>query len=175
VAGINRFVNSPEMTKTIQFVSLAAEEANGLIKNLNHQVQPLSSDVQQTLREAQKLLREIDAKATTLTSSIDGTVKDVQKLVQNVDGQVGPLGSSVQRTLSSIDKAADEAGTTLRQAQRTLSVLEGDIGEDSELMYELKKAVKEVGTAGKAIESLAKALEQQPESLLFGRKKKTGR
>jgi paraquat-inducible protein B len=53
--------------------------------------------------------------------------------------------------------------------------LEGDIGEDSELMYELKKAVKEVGTAGKAIESLAKALEQQPESLLFGRKKKTGR
>jgi paraquat-inducible protein B len=172
VAGINRFVNSPEITKTIQFVSLAAEEANGLIKNLNHQVQPVSSDVQQTLREAQKLLREIDAKATTLTSSIDGTVKDVQKLVQNVDGQVGPLGSSVQRTLSSIDKAADEAGTTLRQAQQTLVVLEGDIGEDSELMYELKKAVKDVGIAGKAVESLAKTLERQPESLLFGKKKK---
>jgi paraquat-inducible protein B len=175
VKGINKVVNSPEITKTIHFVSLAAEGADGLIKNLNHQVQPVSSDVQQTLREAQKLLREIDAKATTLTSSIDGTVKDVQKLAQDIDGQVGPLGSSVQRTLSSIDKAADEAGTTLRQAQQTLVVLEGDIGEDSELMYELKKAVKEVGTAGKAIESLAKALELQPESLLFGRKKKTGR
>jgi paraquat-inducible protein B len=64
---------------------------------------------------------------------------------------------------------------TLRQAQQVLAVLEGDIGEDSELMYELKKAVKEVGTAGKAIQSLAKAVEQQPESLLFGKKKKTGR
>ena len=169
--GISRIVNSPEMTKTIQSVSLAAEGANGLIKNLNHQVQPISSDVQQTLREAQKLLREIDAKATTLTSSIDGTVKDVQKLAQNIDGQVGPLSASIQRTLSSFDGTSNEAAMTLRRAQQTLGVLEGDIGEDSELMYELKKAVKEVGTAARAIQSLAKALDQQPESLLFGKKK----
>jgi paraquat-inducible protein B len=175
VDGINRVVNSPEMTKTIQSVSRAAEESKGLIQNLNSQVQPLSSDVQQTLREAQKLIREIDTKATTLTSSIDGTVKDVQKLVQNIHGQVGPLGPSIQRTLSNIEKTSDEAGVTLRQAQKAFTVFEGAIGEDSELMYELTKAVKEVGTAGKAIQGLAKALEQQPESLLFGKKKKTGR
>ena len=170
--GITRVVNSPEITKTLQFVSLAAEEANGLIKNLNHQVQPISSDVQQTLREAQKLMREIDAKATTLTSSIDGTVKDIQKLAQNVDGQVGPVSASVQRTLSSIEKTSDEAGVTLRQAQQTLSVLDSDIGEDSELMYELKKTVKEVGTAAKAIQSLARSAERHPESIIFGKKKK---
>ena len=150
VDGINRLVNSPEITKTIQSVSLAAEEAKGLIQNLKSQT-------------------------TTLTSSIDGTVKDVQKLVQDIDRQVEPLGPSIQRTLSSIEKTSDEAGITLRQAQQTLTVLECDIGEDSELMYELTKAVKEVGTAGRAIQGLAKALEQQPESLLFGRKKKTGR
>jgi paraquat-inducible protein B len=150
VEGINRVVNSPEITRTIQSVSQAAEEAKGLIQNLKSQT-------------------------TTLTSSIDGTVKDVQKLVQDIDRQVEPLGPSIQRTLSSIEKTSDEAGMTLRQAQQVLAVLEGDIGEDSELMYELKKAIKEVGTAGKAIQSLAKALEGQPESLLFGRKKKTGR
>jgi paraquat-inducible protein B len=150
VEGINRVVNSPEITRTIQSVSQAAEEAKGLIQNLKSQT-------------------------TTLTSSIDGTVKDVQKLVQDIDRQVEPLGPSIQRTLSSIEKTSDEAGMTLRQAQQVLAVLEGDIGEDSELVYELKKAIKEVGTAGKAIQSLAKALEQQPESLLFGRKKKTGR
>ena len=170
--GINRVVNSPEITKAIQSVSLAAEEAKGLMQNLNSQVQPLSSDVQQTLREAQKLIREIDVKATTLTSSIDGTVKDLQKLVQNIDRQVGPLGTSVQRTLASIEKTSDEAGVTLRQAQQTLAVLEGDIGEDSELMYELKKAVREVGTAAKAIESLARSAERHPESIIFGKKKK---
>jgi paraquat-inducible protein B len=63
----------------------------------------------------------------------------------------------------------------VQQAQQILAVLEEDIGEDSELMYELKKAVKEVGTAGTAVRSLARALEQQPESLLFGKKKKAER
>ncbi len=171
-AGINRFVNSPEITKTIHSVSLAAEESRSLIQNLNSQVQPISSDVQQTLREVQKLVRDIDVKATTLTSSIDGTVKDVQKLVHNIDGQVGPMSASLQKTLASIEKASDEAGVTLRQAQQTLAALEGDIGEDSELMYELNKAVKEVGIAGKAIQSLAKSAERHPEAIIFGTKKK---
>ena len=200
VEGINRVVNSPEITKTIQSISQATEEAKSLIKtvqtridptvskidatvtdagtlmqNLNSQIQPISSDVQQTLREAQKLLREIDAKASTLTSSIDGTTKDVQKLVQNIDKQVEPLGPSIQKTLASIERTSEEAGVTLRQAEQTLAVLEGDIGEDSEMVYELKKTVKEVGAAVKAIQNLAKALEQQPESLLFGKKKRTGR
>lgn len=170
--GINRVVNSPEITKTIQSVSRATEGTNGLLRNLNSQVQPLSADVQQTLREAQKLMRGIDVKATTLTSSIDGALKDVQKLAQNINRQVDPLGPSIQRTLGSIEKASDEMRTTLRQAQQTLAVMEGDVGEDSELMYEVKKAVKEVGSAGKAIESLAKTLERHPESLLFGKKKK---
>ena len=170
--GINRMVNSPEITKTIQSVSMAAEEAKGLMQNLNSQVQPISADVQQTLRETQKLIREIDVKAATLTSSIDGTVKDVQKLVQNIDRQVGPLGPSIQRTLASIEKTSDEAGVTLWQAQQTLTVLEDDIGDDSELMYELKKAVKEVGTAGKSIQDLARSAERHPESIIFGKKKK---
>ena len=150
VKGINRVVNSPEITKTVQSVSGAAEEAQGLMQNLKSQT-------------------------TTLTSSVDGTVKDVQKLVQSIDRQVEPLGPSIQRTLSSVEKTSDEAAIALRQAQQTLAVLEGDIGEDSELMYELKKAVKEVGTAGKAVRGLARTLEQQPESLLFGKKKKAER
>src|SRR5512139_3334182 len=147
VAGINRFVNSPEIAKTLQSVSVTAEEAKGLIQNLKSQT-------------------------TTLTSSIDGTVKDIQKLAQDIDRQIEPLGPSIQRTLSSIEKTSDEAGMTFRQAQQTLTVLEGDIGEDSELMYELKKTVKEVGTAAKSIESLAKSAGRHPEAIIFGTKKK---
>jgi paraquat-inducible protein B len=175
VDGINRVVNSPEITKAIQSVSVAAEETKNLVQNLSSRMRPVLSDVQQGLQEARKLLREIDVKATTLTSTIDGTMKDVQKLAQNIDGQVGPLAPSIRRTLSSIEKTSDEARVILRQAQQNLAVLEGGIAEDSELMYELKKAVREVGTAGKAIQNLAKALEQQPEALLFGKKKRTGR
>ncbi|MBN2032854.1 MAG: MCE family protein [Deltaproteobacteria bacterium] len=175
VDGISRVLNSREITKTIQSVSRAAEEAEGLIRNLNSRVQPVSSDARQALQEARKLLQEIDTKTSTLTSSIDGTVKDVQKLARKLDGQIALLGPSMRRTLSSIEKTSDEAEITLRKAQHVLLVLEGDIGEDSELIYELKNTVREAGTAAKAVRSLAKALEQQPESLLFGTRKSTGR
>jgi paraquat-inducible protein B len=147
-------------------------DAQKLARNVNDQVQPLSSEAQEALKGAQRLMKDLNEKTTTLASSADDAAKDVQKLVQRVDRQVGPLVPSIQRTLASIEKASDEAGITLRQAQQTLAVLESDVGEDSELIYEIKKAVREVGTAGKAIQSLAKALERQPESLLFGKKQK---
>jgi paraquat-inducible protein B len=143
-----------------------------LAQNVNDQVQPLSSGAQEALKEAQRVMKAFDVKTTTLTSRADEALKDVQKLAQDVDREVGPLGQSIQRTLSSFEKTSDEAGMTLRHAQQTLTALEGNIGEDSELIYEFKKAVREVGAAGKEIQSLAKSLERQPESLLFGKKQK---
>jgi paraquat-inducible protein B len=157
VEGINRLVNSPEIMQTVRSISQAADETRQLVYNVNTKAGPVLSGIKGAIGDTRKL------------------VGDVQKLVQNIDRQVGPLGPSIQRTLTSIQKASDAAGVTLRQAEQTLAVFEGDIGEDSELMYELKKTLKEVGTAGRAIQSLAKTLERQPESLLFGRKKITGR
>jgi len=166
---INRAV--PEINQMARSVALAAEEAESLMRNLDSRVEPMSADIQRTLQQTQKLLQKIDKDSTTLTSSIDGTVKDVHNLVENIDRQIGgPSGPSIQRTLSSIEKTSEEAAMMLRQTQEIL--LDGHMGEDSELMYELKKAVKEVGSAAKALRGLADALEQQPDSLLFGRKKK---
>ncbi len=197
VDGINRVVHSPDITRSIQSVSRAADETTrlvqsvnakvgptlakidgavtetqALVQNLNSNIRPVSSDVQQTLKEAQALLRQINEKAAILSSSIEATMKDTQRLVRNIDQQIEPLGPSIQKTLSSLEKASEEAGATLRQAQQTLEALEGGIGEDSELAYELKRTVNEIGTAVRAIQNLARGLEQQPESILFGKKRK---
>jgi paraquat-inducible protein B len=172
VEGINRIVNSPEITETIHSLSRAAEGANGLLRNLNGQVQPLAADVQQTMREVRNLIQEVEAKATLLTSRVDGAVKDVQRLTQDINRQVDPLSTSMERTLVNIEKTSEEAGVTLRRAQQILLVLEDNLGEDSELVYELRKTVREIGAAGKSIQGLAKSLERQPESILFGKRKK---
>jgi len=196
VKGIDRIVNSPEIPKMIQSLSQTAEaskslvqtvnakigptmssievavnDAQKLIRDVNAEVKPVSSNVQETLKQTQKLLQEIEGKATALASSIDGTVKDAQKLVQNIDRQVEPLGPSVQKTLASIEKTSDEAGGTLRQAQQTLATFEGNIGENSELVIELRETIRELQAALRAIKGLAKTLEQQPESVIYGKKK----
>jgi paraquat-inducible protein B len=147
VEGINRLVNSPEIMQTVRSISQAADETR-------------------------QLAHDLDAKSGPVLSALEGAVGDARKLIRNTDGQIGPVATSLNGTLASIKKASDEAGATFRQAQQTLTVLEGDIGEDSELMYELEKTIKEVGGAGKAIQSLTNTIERQPESLLFGKKQK---
>ena len=147
VEGISRLFNSPEIMQTVRSISQAADETRQLVHDLN-------------------------AKSGPVLSGLEGAVGDARKLIRNTDRQISPIATSLTGTLASIKKASDEAGATFRQAQQTLTVLEGDIGEDLEMMYELKKTVKEVGAAGKAIQSLANTLERQPESLLLGKKQK---
>ncbi len=196
VKGIDRVVNSPEIMQTMRSASQAAEEARQLIhevnakagpvlssaqgamedarqliQNMDGKIGPVASNINDTVKEAQKLMRDLDEKATTLTSSIDGAVKDAQTLLRNVDGQVDPISTSVKDTLASIKKASDEAGVTLQQAQQTLVTLEGDIGENSEMVLEIKEAIRQMKDALRAIKGLAKTLEHQPDSLIFGKKR----
>jgi paraquat-inducible protein B len=71
VAGINRFVNSPEITKSLRSVSATADEAKDLIGKLDARIDPL-------------------------VLNIEATVRDAQKLLQNIDRLVEPLGPSIQ-------------------------------------------------------------------------------
>jgi paraquat-inducible protein B len=225
VKGIDRVVNSPEITQTLRSISQAADEARQLVHNVNvkvgpvlsdvegvvgdarqliqnvdekigpvasnindtakeiqalarsanEQVQPLSASAQETLKEAQKLLQGLDEKTTTLTSRIDEALKDAQHLIRNADGEIKPIATSLKSTLASIEKAAGEAEVTLREAQQALKSVGGDLGEDSELIYEFKQALRDVRALAKAIRDLADTLERQPESAIFGKQHQTGR
>ncbi len=197
--GINKLVNSPEIMQGIQSISQAANETRQLVHDLNAKAGPLLSDVRgavgdarqliqnvdgkmgpvasnitDTLNEVQKLSRNLDEKVTALTSRIDEALKDTQHLVRNVDGQVEPVATSLKSTLASIEKASNEAGVTLQQAQQALKLVGGD-GEDSELVYELNQTLKDLRAFAKAIRDLADALDRQPESAIFGKTKSTGR
>jgi paraquat-inducible protein B len=156
-------------------VNDTAKEIQALARSANEQVQPLSASAQETLKEAQTLLRGLDEKTATLTSRIDEALKDAQHLIRNADGEIGPVAISLRSTLASIEKAAGEAEVTLREAQQALKAVGGDLGEDSELIHELKQALRDVRGLAKAIRDLADTLERQPESAIFGKKNQTGR
>jgi paraquat-inducible protein B len=207
IKGVNRVVNSPEITQTLRFISQAADETRQLAhdmnsktgpllsslestvkgterlagdvqklaQNLNDQVQPLSTSAQEALKEAQKLMRGLDEKTTTLTSRIDEALKDAQNLVRNVNGEINPVATSLKSTLASIEKASDEAGATLQQAQQTLKSVEGDVTGESELVYQINQALRDIRALSKAVRDLADTLDRQPESAIFGKKNSTGR
>ncbi len=144
VAGINRFVNSPEITKSLRSVSATADEAKDLIGKLDARIDPL-------------------------VLNIEATVRDAQKLLQNIDRQVEPLGPSIQKASDSIEKTLKSAETALHSAQKAIDGVEGTIGEDSPLVYQLNKTLEEVSNLSRSVRRLADYLERHPESVLRGK------
>jgi len=60
--------------------------------------------------------------------------------------------------------------TTLERADTVLQLAETQLSDDSDIAYRLGTTLKEVEAAARAVRMLADELEQQPESLIKGKK-----
>ena len=61
-------------------------------------------------------------------------------------------------------------GEGARQAENAMVELDGLLSEDSATTHELNKALRELAQAGRAMQLLAKTLEEQPEALIRGKR-----
>jgi len=98
------------------------------------------------LSESKELLEAVKA--------LNATLQQTRQLVQNLDSNVAPA-----------------IGSTLDQAQKTLISVEGTLGQDSPLQYEIRQAMNELGEAARAIRILTDYLERHPEALIYGKGK----
>lgn len=148
LAGIDGFINDPDLKTGI-------------------------SELKGALTDARTLLQNLDAKVDPLTDSLDTTLSDARKLVNNVDAQVQPLANNVNEAVKDFGKLAREAGTQLESLSaslnNTLASAKGVMSEDAPLIVELETSLREVSAAARSIRQLANSLEQRPESLIQGK------
>jgi len=151
------------------------------------------------LRDMVTGLKEVPVKETLL--AVNQTLASVDKLVNSPDLQAGLAGfsQSVQNfaqisgelqkvlptMLDNVQDSSDElkaaltdmrlAAHSAKQALEAMDelVVEGkrSIGPQSELQYEVLQALQNVGQASKALQRTAETIEQQPQSLIFGKKR----
>jgi len=184
---IDKLVKSPEIPEAIRSAHLALEDVRKLVKNVDGQVGPLVSNLNETVKDIRGLVqnadakvagltsnldgavtdvrgfvKNADAKVAGLTSNLDGTVTDVRGLVKNVDGKIGPLTASIGETLKSID-------ATLIVAQKAMENIEGTAGENSTTVYQMNKTFEEIQALARSIRVLSDYLERHPESLIRGK------
>ena len=160
--GIDKVVSSPEIPEAIRSVNLALADVRKLVKGVDGQVGPLASNLNEAVQEVRKLVQNADSKVTGLASNLDETVKDVRGLVKNVDNKIGPLTASIEGTIKS-------AEATIKVAQKAIEGIEGTVGEDSTLAYELHKTLEEVSGLARSIRVLSDYLQRHPESVLRGK------
>ena len=131
LAGIDKLVNSPEMTRIMRETAQSLEEAKILIRDVNGQIKPLVSDFRDTTKDFNKL--------------------------------------AVSAT-----KTSDQANVALKRAEVVVNNLENLTGDNSVTVYRINQTLGELERAAQSIRMLAETLDNQPQSIIFGKKKVEG-
>jgi len=106
----------------------------------------------------------INAPATqNLTSEVNQTLANIRSTLATVDSLAADLGDEVDPALKALIDA-------LETAESVLTLAETQLRDDSDIAYRLGNTLQEVESAARAIRILAEQLEQQPESVLKGKK-----
>jgi paraquat-inducible protein B len=177
---IQKVAASPEIPRILRAADGTMQEAQGLVRGLNAQLDPVVGDLRMTLDQARRTIEAVGG--------------DLQHLVQHVDTRVGPLAESVaaaadstqalmrdgQRTLARLDdeiaptasalrQAAEAARGALQRAETTLDQASGLLSGESPMGYQVAEALDELTRTARTLRGLGEELERQPNMLLFGR------
>jgi paraquat-inducible protein B len=99
----------------------------------------------------------------TVPAPLEEITASVQHLVKRLENL--PLDEVVR----SMDEALQAARDALEQGQRTLATASALVGPDSPANSELRRALVEMSDAARSVGLAADQIQQQPDSLLFGK------
>jgi paraquat-inducible protein B len=148
-----------------------------IVENLNEAIQSVNT-----------LVTSIDAKKTTET--IEAAIRDAQVLVRHVNDKIDPVVTSLTKTSGAAEAALNEtketmaaargemkefvastktalesAQSALKQSEQTLQAY----SDDSRLVTELNKTLRELSATTRSLRHLSDYLERHPESLIQGK------
>ena len=105
-----------------------------------------------------KKIDPIVADLNSLISDADASLKQARRTMLTVEEDAKEVFTSAQKTLESAQSA-------LKQSEKTLSTF----SDDSRLVYEMTKTLKELSAAAHSVRILSDYLERHPEALLRGK------
>jgi paraquat-inducible protein B len=98
LAGIDRFVNNPDLTASIRGLNETLQDARKLLARIDRQVDPLSNDLKKTVKEFGKLAVNVDAQVGGVAAGFDKTMA----AARGVLSENAPLIVDLQNTLQEI-------------------------------------------------------------------------
>ena len=176
LAGIEKVVNSPDISETLQDVRLAAGAARKLLENLDRSIEPLMTDIGETVKDTQKLVRNVDGQIEPLTSNSNAALTAARRAFSQGEktlalrgGAPGELGASARDAIDSIRKLSDAARPAIVELEKTLANAQALTKPDSAAGYQISNALKELTAAARSIRVWAEYLERHPEALIRGK------
>ncbi|MFK8042072.1 MlaD family protein [Congregibacter sp.] len=137
--------------------------ANGLDKLLN------SSDMQALPGSMRSSLAALESASNSLTSTLEENSPALKAFLDEGTNTVATLNQQLPEITNSIESSLQRLDEALVSANNSLQGLEKAAAPDSAPRRQLSQAMQEVTLAARALRSLARSLEEHPESLLRGR------
>ena len=143
-----------------------SEELKGLLTHLQSELTEmelgrLATNLSDTLENVQVLLANPQLRSAV--TNLNSALVQFQDLGQNLNTKLNPLLAEASTNLTKAGTAFDEATKTLRQ-------LQAQVSPDAALSRELVRTLEEARNALNALRQLAQEIEQNPSSLITGKK-----
>jgi paraquat-inducible protein B len=195
-AGVPRDDKVPEIPtvpSTIERIETTVQRLLAVVEKAN--MDQISHDVEATLRQVRELitmpeLRDMIVRTDQTVRTAETTMQDVKQLVGRIDKEVGPSLTSLRAAASSADATMadarklvpvlqqdlaqvgpllDKLGGALTAAQALLQNANATVEPGSPLQYQIANALRELTLTMRSLRGLTDALEQSPNSILFGK------
>lgn len=139
--------------------------------------------MKETLEAANKTLLAFERLASapetqTAIESLSVTLNNFEQISQQLNTRLPTMlddvesgSSALKEALADVRHAAQNARDALQEMETMVSDSRRSIGPESELQYELLQSLQNLGQASKALQRTAESIEQQPQSIIFGKKR----
>jgi len=158
-------IEIPTVQTTLEEASSAAREIIDELRGVKFG--PMVQDASEALESIRDLVRSpalhstVDALPETV-KNFNEAIASLRGLSVNLQGRVDPLAKRLDSTLS----GADQALTSVRETVGAARLL---IEPGSPLDHDLRKTLRDVSSAARALGELADFIERNPTALLYGK------
>src|SRR5690606_15195613 len=111
----------------------------------------------------EKTSGNLDREMAVLSDQLGSTLIEMDKFLKELNTQTPQMAASFQTSL-------DELHKTLRSFNEVANNANNVLAEDAPLVHQLNSTLLDVSRAAQAFRSMSETLDQQPESLLRGKR-----
>jgi paraquat-inducible protein B len=162
----------PSVPSRIDEIADVLRELAGSLRELP--LQEMVASATRTLQSLEKLTGSPELQHGLV--SMSQLLVKLDRLSGRLEQQLPPIMDNVQQSsvdlrnaVGEIRRAAQNAAEALQQINQLAADSRRSLGPESEVQYEALRALQELSRAGKALQRTMEGLDQQPQSLIFGK------
>jgi paraquat-inducible protein B len=158
---ITKTLGNIDISKLTKDLENVANGINAFVGSEEFKAMPAT--IKTTLDSLTGLSNQLQQQLATTAPKLDKVLDGAATTVAIANTELPILSTMARDNLKVLN-------TAIAAFENTLEGLDGLVAYDSATMYQLNQALRELSLAGKAVQELADTLEQQPESMIRGKR-----